>query len=140
MIIAYIHGFCSSSKAKKAQIMKIELLKNYKDIKFVSLDFSDNFKIAMEELNEQIQSLLKEDPKVCLAASSLGGFMAMLLSIKYDLKVALVNPCLYPCKRHRDRTAPLTENNRKQRHTASFRTLLPHTGLCEYRNWIHYTP
>ena len=53
MIIAYIHGFCSSSKAKKAQIMKAELLKNYKDIKFVSLDFSDNFKIAMEELNEQ---------------------------------------------------------------------------------------
>ena len=82
--------------------MKIELLKNYKDIKFVSLDFSDNFKIAMEELNEQIQSLLKEDPKVCLAASSLGGFMAMLLSIKYDLKVALVNPCLYPCKFVRD--------------------------------------
>ena len=102
MIIEYIHGFCSSSKAKKAQIMKIELLKNYKDIKFVSLDFSDNFKIAMEELNEQIQSLLKEDPKVCLAASSLGGFMAMLLSIKYDLKVALVNPCLYPCKFVRD--------------------------------------
>ena len=90
MIIAYIHGFCSSSKAKKAQIMKAELLKNYKDIKFVSLDFSDNFKIAMEELNEQILSLLKEDPKVCLAASSLGGFMAMLLSIKYDLKVATV--------------------------------------------------
>ena len=46
MIIAYIHGFCSSSKAKKAQIMKAELLKNYKDIKFVSFDFSDNFKIS----------------------------------------------------------------------------------------------
>ena len=64
MIIAYIHGFCSSSKAKKAQIMKAELLKNYKDIKFVSLDFSDNFKkIAMEELNEQIQALLKRRSK-----------------------------------------------------------------------------
>lgn len=82
--------------------MKAELEKNYKDIRFVSLDFSDNFKTAMEELDVQIKELLKDDPQLCLCASSLGGFMAMLLSIRYNLKVALVNPCLYPSKFVRD--------------------------------------
>lgn len=82
--------------------MQSELEKNFNDIKFVSLDFSDNFKKAMEELDEQIKTLLNEDSNLCLCASSLGGFMAMLLSIRYDLKVALVNPCLYPVKFVRD--------------------------------------
>ncbi len=99
-MIIFIHGFGSSGFAKKAII-----LKNY---------FGDNLfapslpyipSLAINTLEEMIQMALLCDKKISLVGSSLGGYYATYLADKYDLKVVLINPVVYPektLKRHID--------------------------------------
>ncbi len=96
MKVVYIHGFQSSSKAKKAQILDEVISKNYPDISFEAPDFPDNIKLALSVLEKKVESWLEEDESVCLVGSSMGGFLSILLSIKYPVKIALINPCLNP--------------------------------------------
>lgn len=96
MKIIYLHGFQSSSNAMKAQILKKELAP-YDFINFAALDFPEDLSKSLEYLKEYIQKE-KQDNDVCLIGSSLGGFLSLLLSIELKVKVALINPCLYPSK------------------------------------------
>ncbi|MGN1280640.1 MAG: YqiA/YcfP family alpha/beta fold hydrolase [Succinivibrio sp.] len=96
MIVVYIHGFCSSAKANKAQILNRVIQSEYEDITFVSADFSDSFALAIKQLRALCKDLLKKDSSLCLVGSSLGGFISLALSSEFSLKTALVNPCLNP--------------------------------------------
>ena len=98
MLIAYLHGFQASSNANKAQILKTELQKIDPSINFLSLDFSDDIKLAYFSLCHFVETVKDRGEDLCLVGSSMGGFQALLLSIKYNIKVALINPCLYPSK------------------------------------------
>ena len=98
MLIAYLHGFQANSKAQKASILAKTLPKVDDTIKFLSLDFDDDIKLAYYSLCQFIEKAKEYDEDICLVGSSMGGFQALLLSIRYNLKVALINPCLYPSK------------------------------------------
>lgn len=103
MKIAYLHGFQSSSKARKATILKRELSTAYPDIEFVSLDFSDDIHRAVDTLRSFVKEELKKKAKLSLVGSSMGGFFSLVLQSEFDLKIALVNPCIYPtefCLKH----------------------------------------
>ena len=95
MKIIYIHGFLSSSKAQKAQILQREL-QGKPDIDFQSVDYPDDLEFSVESLSKIIEKDLSLGIKPFLIGSSLGGFLSMILSVRYDLKIALINPCLYP--------------------------------------------
>ncbi|SFJ83946.1 YqiA/YcfP family alpha/beta fold hydrolase [Succinivibrio dextrinosolvens] len=95
MKIIYIHGFLSSSNAQKAQILRREL-KKIKDIDFQSVDYPDDLEYSVDYLCKTIENELEKGEKPCLIGSSLGGFLSIILSVRYDLKIALINPCLYP--------------------------------------------
>ena len=95
MKIIYIHGFLSTSNAQKAQILRREL-KDYSDIEFQSVDYPDDLEYSIESLSEIIKKDLKAGVKPFLIGSSLGGFLSIILSVRFDLKIALINPCLYP--------------------------------------------
>ena len=94
MLVAYVHGFQSSSKALKAQILDSYLKKHKTNLSFISLDFPDTPKEAYESLRDFAKSYLKDE--LCLVGSSMGGFFSTLLSIEFGFKVALINPCLHP--------------------------------------------
>lgn len=94
MLIAYIHGYLSGSNAIKAQILKRILAENYQEHKFISLDFPDTPKEALKKLCDFCQNYSYD--QLALVGSSMGGFMATILSNLYNLKVALVNPCVHP--------------------------------------------
>lgn len=96
MIIAYLHGFQTSSKARKATILAKETEKLSPDTPVLSLDFPDDIKLAYFSLCQFVENVKDRGQEVCLVGSSLGGFLALLLSIKYNVKAALVNPCLTP--------------------------------------------
>ena len=96
MKIAYLHGFQSSSKARKATILKNELSSLYPDIEFVSLDFPDDIHKAVDVLSDFVKNELQKGTDLCLVGSSMGGFFSLVLQVKFDLKIALVNPCIYP--------------------------------------------
>lgn len=96
MILAYIHGFKSSSKAKKAQILNDVISKHYPDVTFYAPDFPDNIQKALECLEDKVRQWLELDKEVCLVGSSMGGFISVLLSLRFPVKIALINPCLNP--------------------------------------------
>ena len=90
-MILYIHGFASSSKSKK-----VTLLKNrFNDV--VAFDLSVEPKRAIQQLEDFI-GLHYKRVDITLVGSSLGGYYAMYLSQKYDLKVVLINPAINPDK------------------------------------------
>ena len=96
MKIAYLHGFQSSSKARKATILKNELANQYPNIEFVSLDFPDDIHKAVDFLKGFVKNEIKKGTELYLVGSSMGGFFSLVLQIEFDLKIALVNPCIYP--------------------------------------------
>ncbi len=92
-MILYIHGFASSGNAAKAGILK-EYMQGREDVIAPDLPY------APEEAIKLLESLVenaKESPneKVTVFGSSLGGFYALYLASKYDVKISLINPAVY---------------------------------------------
>jgi len=90
-MILYIHGFGSSGKGNKANILKEEL----QEYNFLSPSLSHIPDLAIDTLEQIIEfALQKED--VYLIGSSLGGFYSIYLAHKYNLKAILINPTVKP--------------------------------------------
>lgn len=94
--IFYIHGFLSSKNALKSLETKEYLVKCKPDIAFSSIDLPAYPDKAYVLAEEHLIKLLNESSKVSLIGSSLGGFFSMCLASKYNLKAALINPCVNP--------------------------------------------
>ena len=96
MIVVYIHGFRTSANAVKAGITRDFLSLTCPEVGFISPEYPDDLTKSYESLCTFTEETLKKDDEVCLSGSSMGGFLSLLLSIRYDLKTALINPCIYP--------------------------------------------
>ena len=90
-MIIYIHGFASSGFGTKAQ----EFKKYYND-EIICLSLPTIPFLAINNLEQIIESYLKLGEKVSLIGSSLGGFYSLYLANKYNLKAVLINPALNP--------------------------------------------
>ena len=88
-MILYIHGFASSANSKKVTILK----KRLDDV--IAFNLSPEPKIAIEQLETFIKKYQNQS-QITLIGSSLGGFYAMYLSKKYNLKTILINPAIKP--------------------------------------------
>ena len=92
-MIIYIHGFGSSGSGGKATIFK----DYYKEeIHLPSLSYVPT--LAIHTLEDLIQMILVNDKNINLIGSSLGGYYAMYLANKYNLKAVLINPAITPYK------------------------------------------
>lgn len=89
-MIIYIHGFGSHGLGSKAHAFRTY----FKDKKeaFIAPSLSYIPDLAIQTLEELIASY--DDVK--LIGSSLGGYYALYLAQKYELKAALINPSIYP--------------------------------------------
>jgi hypothetical protein len=97
MKIVYIHGFRSGINAHKATLLK-DALKDESAVTFESWDYPDDLLCSVEMLSSLVEQDLRKGIKPNLVGASMGGFLSLLLSYRYGLKVALINPCLYPAK------------------------------------------
>ncbi len=88
MTIIYIHGFGGSGLGVKASLFREYYHK--KGIDFLAPSLSYVPSLAISTLEEMIE-LLKD---VYLIGSSLGGYMAIYLSHKYQIKSTLINPAV----------------------------------------------
>lgn len=97
----YIHGFGSSGQGGKAKLFR----QYYQSISepFIAPSLSYIPELAISTLEELIYSY----DSVNLIGSSLGGYYAIYLAEKYQLKAALINPAVHPSKTLR-RAADLT--------------------------------
>ncbi len=91
-MILYIHGFSSHGYGGKAKALRKYFIN--KEEVFIAPSLSYVPELAMQTLEE----LIAVCDNVKLIGSSLGGYYAMYLAQKYDLKVALINPAMYSYK------------------------------------------
>ncbi|AHJ11363.1 YqiA/YcfP family alpha/beta fold hydrolase [Sulfurospirillum multivorans] len=88
-MILYIHGFGSSGEASKAKLLRAYC--HEKGIAFIAPSLPTIPDLAIKTLSELIESY--QEP-VYLMGSSLGGYYALYLSDKYNLKAVLINPAV----------------------------------------------
>ena len=90
-MIIYIHGFSSSGKADKAEAFRRYC--EQENITYIAPSLPSNPDLAIETLSELIEAFQKYE-SVSLIGSSLGGYYALYLSDKYNLKATLINPAV----------------------------------------------
>lgn len=86
-----IHGFTSSSRSHKAQVLKRWLAEQQRESEWVCPDLPIDPAAAIKILSEIIE---QADEKPKLVGSSLGGFYANILAARYSLKAILINPAV----------------------------------------------
>jgi predicted esterase YcpF (UPF0227 family) len=92
-MILYIHGFGSSGHGGKASLFR----EYFEDEVIVpSLSYVPN--LAIDTIEQIIELLLSKDETVGIVGSSLGGYYAIYLANKFNLKAVLLNPAIYPYK------------------------------------------
>ena len=95
-LILYIHGWNSYKDARKAVHLKNEI-NSSKNFEVDSITLKSHPKEAIQQLSNYIEDH-KEQRKVHLIGSSLGGYYATFLSEKYNLKAAMINPAVWAYK------------------------------------------
>mgnify|MGYP005985971249 CR=1 FL=1 len=90
-MIIYLHGFASAGFGVKAQ----KFLEYFED-ELITPTLPTIPALAMATLEQIIEAFINRGIKVSLIGSSLGGFYALYLANKYDLKAVLINPAVNP--------------------------------------------
>ena len=93
-MIIYIHGFASSGQGTKATLFR-EYFRT-QGIVFIAPSLSTVPFLAIDTLEQLIESYQVKGERVSLMGSSLGGFYSIYLSQKYNLKAVLINPSIFP--------------------------------------------
>ena len=90
-MIIYLHGFGSAGFGEKAQ----KFLEYFED-EMITPTLPTIPALAIASLEQIIEAFINRGIKVSLIGSSLGGFYALYLANKYDLKAVLINPAVIP--------------------------------------------
>ena len=94
-LLIYLHGFNSSPQSLKAQQMAQYCANHRPDIKVVMPQLPSYPEKAQVYL-EQLILRFKDDYKIGLVGSSLGGYLCTWLSERYALPAVLINPAVKP--------------------------------------------
>ena len=89
-MVIYIHGFGSHGLGAKANAFKTYF--KSREVPFIAPSLSYIPELAIQTLEELIESY----DEVQLIGSSLGGYYALYLAEKYNIKAVLINPSIYP--------------------------------------------
>ncbi|GLR64918.1 YqiA/YcfP family alpha/beta fold hydrolase [Marinospirillum insulare] len=92
-MLLFIHGFGSSGRGDKAQLLRSWCQEQ--GISFMAPSLPNIPELAIETLQEIIEAIQQHEP-VGLVGSSLGGFYATWLANHYHLPYVLVNPSVEP--------------------------------------------
>lgn len=90
-MIIYLHGFASAGFGVKAQ----KFLEYFED-ELITPTLPTIPNLAMATMEQIIEAFINRGIKISLIGSSLGGFYALYLANKYDLKAVLINPAVTP--------------------------------------------
>jgi len=96
--LIYIHGFISSPKSAKAQLLSKAMCELGREVEFSAPQLPLDPEQAIRKLEALIETnqQQKNTPGITLVGSSLGGYYAIWLANKYNLKAVLVNPSVRP--------------------------------------------
>jgi predicted esterase YcpF (UPF0227 family) len=92
--LLYLHGFRSSPRSYKAQIMAHHMAIHHPDVKWACPSLPPSPKAAAELIDELTQDWPATQSAVM--GSSLGGYYATWLMQKRDFRAVLLNPAVFP--------------------------------------------
>ena len=87
--LIYIHGFKASGESEKAQLLR----KAFPNDNVISPSFSANPLVAVDQLHKILSSDIS--PTI-VVGTSLGGFYATYIAVRYDVPAFIINPSLEP--------------------------------------------
>lgn len=90
-MIVYLHGFNSSPRSHKAQVLGRYLAQRGLGSHYACPALSALASEAIQEIERHVTG-----PQVCFVGSSLGGFYATYLAEKHGAKAVLINPAIEP--------------------------------------------
>jgi predicted esterase YcpF (UPF0227 family) len=93
-MLIYLHGFNSSPASHKANLLRDYMAARGEAEQFICPTLPHLPKEAIAQVEKLIAQYL--DQNITLIGSSLGGFYAIHLAEKYNLKAVLVNPAVKP--------------------------------------------
>tara|TARA_Y100001956_G_scaffold82895_1_gene106564 strand:+ start:9694 stop:10275 length:582 start_codon:yes stop_codon:yes gene_type:complete len=94
-LLLYIHGFNSSPLSHKANVMKAYCEQLRPDIKVLVPQLPCFPELAANLLLSIVEQY-KDDYRIGLVGSSLGGYMSMWLNNRYGFRAVVVNPAVKP--------------------------------------------
>lgn len=94
-LLLYIHGFNSSPLSHKANVMREYCEQHRPDIKVVVPKLPCFPQLAAQHLSDIVEQY-KQDYKIGLVGSSLGGYMSLWLNHQFGFKAVVVNPAVKP--------------------------------------------
>ena len=92
-MILFLHGFASSGKATKAEVLREYCSENFKNREFHSPDLPDEPDKAIKLISGILKSA---DENTIVFGSSLGGYYAIWAGAKYGVNIVLINPSVKP--------------------------------------------
>lgn len=94
-LLLYIHGFNSSPKSMKANLMADYVNTHRPDIQLLIPQIPCYPKTAIALLTQLVETH-QDDYEIGLVGSSLGGYLSTWLNQQYGVKAVLVNPAVKP--------------------------------------------
>ncbi|MDK9759894.1 esterase YqiA [Vibrio sp. D173a] len=94
-LLLYIHGFNSSSRSHKANVMAEYCAEHRPDIKVLVPQLPSFPAMAAAHLKDVVEQH-KDQYQIALVGSSLGGYLSTWLNAHYGFKAAVVNPAVKP--------------------------------------------
>ncbi len=94
-LLLYIHGFNSSPQSMKANQMKLYCEKYRPDIKVI-IPQMPCFPEAAKQHMHDIAMQYKDDYRIGLVGSSLGGYMSIWLNHLFGFRAVVINPAIKP--------------------------------------------
>lgn len=91
MNIIYLHGFASSPRSLKAQ-----MLQSYCDQHTDLTLHLPNLNMPVQQVLQKISALVERLSDVVIIGSSLGGFYATQMVVKHQVPAVLINPAMRP--------------------------------------------
>lgn len=91
--VIYLHGFQSSSRSEKAQVLSSFLKTLEKKVSFLAPDLPFSPDKTLEQVSVLLQTLAGKE--ILLVGSSLGGFYASYFSQRFQVPAVLINPAVF---------------------------------------------
>ena len=91
--VIYLHGFQSSSRSEKAQVLSSYLKSFEPKVSFHAPDLPFSPEQTLEHVSVLLETL--SGKKILLVGSSMGGFYASYLSQKFRVPAILINPAVF---------------------------------------------
>jgi uncharacterized protein len=91
-MIIYIHGFNSNGNGSKSTELRVM----FPDIEIYSPSYDSSDFGSIEQMIDEIDIKIKDEPNTLFIGCSLGGYLAQYLADRFNSKSILLNPCYEP--------------------------------------------